>query len=235
MHSWLWYAHNYVHTMYTLCCFKRRERAHVVTANRNKINFCFGFPSTKFSLISIRICVGFFRNYARRLTETATTWNDKCLTTKSLTLDTRNVPAVSVESTSDREWKWKSSHVVSECGMLHLICNEINWREMTNNLLIGAECIATSAAVLAWIQLALLHIVGTRSALETFRAMAFEVTTGQRCACAAIVARRWRAQILLFTIFACRCRKKFGFQFKFCVFHCRMMKLPVYPCAHEQT
>lgn len=118
--------------------------------------------------------------------------------------------SVSVESTGESEWKWKSSHVVSE-WMLHLICNEISWWEIKNNLLIGAECVATSAAVLAWIQLALLHIVGARSALETFRAMAFEITTGQRCACAAIVARRWRAQILLFTIFACGCRKKFGF------------------------
>lgn len=61
---------------------------------------------------------------------------------------------------------------------------------MWKNLLIGAECVSTSAAVLAWIQLALLHIVGARSALETFRTMTFEITTGQRCTCAAIVARR---------------------------------------------
>lgn len=49
----------------------------------------------------------------------------KCSTTKSLTLDICSVERNSVESVRRSEWKWKSSHVVGECGMRHfLICNK---------------------------------------------------------------------------------------------------------------
>lgn len=48
-------------------------------------------------------------------------------------------------------------------------------------------CVAASAAVSAWIRLALLHIIGTSFALESFWTVAFEVATGQRCARTTIV------------------------------------------------
>lgn len=80
----------------------------------------------------------------------------------------------------------KFSRPLSECGMRGAIqfvgempSKNSSKAKRAKYLLIGAARIATSAAVLAWIQSALLHIVGARSALETFRTMTFEVATGQ--------------------------------------------------------
>lgn len=84
----------------------------------------------------------------------------------------------------------RTRNVAFNSMMTNELAKESKKKKDGKNLLIGAECVATCAAVLAWIQLALLHIVGARSALETFRTMTFEIATGQRCTCAAIVTRR---------------------------------------------
>lgn len=72
-------------------------------------------------------------------------------------------------------------------------------------LLIRSKCIPAGSAVLARHCVAFFDVIGACLSLESFRAMAFEISARQRNTRATIIARRWCAQILFFTKFTCKC------------------------------